>query len=467
MPVDILSKIFAEGLGSIPYGWTIVKAAPLLALLYALKFYFNGATNGSERNMHSKVVMITGGTSGIGAEVAKGLASRGAQIVLLTQTPLTDPFLVDYIMDLRTQTNNEMITAEHVDLTSLHSIRVFATKWVDNAPPRRLDTIILCANTRTPTGGKATTTEDGLETTWGLNYMANFHLLSILSPALRAQPPDRDVRIIFGTCSSYLGGKLPEFAPETSGAKGKAKGKKDGPESIAFTPSGVYATSKLALMTFAIAFQKHLSAYARPDKNPVNARVIIVDPGWTRTPGMRRFLTFGSLWGLALYLISWPLWWLILKSGDQGAQTFLYAAMEAQWGRGDGGVFLKECGEYKFMRSEIEDEGVQKKLWEVSEATVQALEKEGAVRRARDKKAEEAGKKKEEKEKEREGGRVQWSKMGLEGRSRGKGNEDRLVVDGDIWGLWRCRCVYEKATYICWSDGIQVLSGLDKKFIDL
>lgn len=318
--------------------------------------------------------------------MVRALAHRGAQIVLLVRQPLSDPFLVDYIEDLRTETNNELITAENVDLESLHSIRLFATKWVDNAPPRRLDMIILCANTMTPPGGQATMTEDGLESTWGLNYLANFHLLSILSPALRAQPPDRDVRIIFGTCAAYVGGKLPDFDTKSATTKSKKEAKVE-PGQI--TPSGVYATSKLALMTFAVAFQKHLSTYARPDKKPMNARVIIVDPGWTRTPGMRRFLTFGSLWGLALYLITWPLWWLVLKSPDQGAQTFLYAAMEAQWGRGEGGYFLKECRRYSWTRKEIEDEVVQKKLWENSEKTVEVLEKESAKRRALEKKEKE------------------------------------------------------------------------------
>jgi hypothetical protein len=59
MPVNILATASSEGLGAIPYGWTIVKVAPVLALLYLLKWYFNGATNRSERNMHSKVVMVT------------------------------------------------------------------------------------------------------------------------------------------------------------------------------------------------------------------------------------------------------------------------------------------------------------------------------------------------------------------------------------------------------------------------
>jgi NAD(P)-dependent dehydrogenase (short-subunit alcohol dehydrogenase family) len=332
---------------------------------------------------------LQGGTAGIGAEVVKGLATRGAQIILLVQQPLSDPFLVDYIEDLREQTGNELITAEHVDLTSLHSIRIFATKWVDNAPPRRLDTIVLCANTMTPMGGKAAITEDGLESTWGLNYMANFHLLSILSPALRAQPPDRDVRIIFGTCSAYMAGKMPDFDAKPAAKKGKEAGQTE------FEASGVYATSKLALMTFAVAFQKHLNAYVRPDKKPMNARVIMVDPGWTRTPGMRRHLTLGTLWGLALYLIMWPVWWLVLKSADQGAQTFLHAVMEEQWGRGEGGYFLKECRKVGWSRAEINDEELQQKLWSSSEKTIELLEKEGAKRRAIEKKEAEKQEKKE------------------------------------------------------------------------
>lgn len=242
--------------------------------------------------------------------------------------------------------------------------------------------IILCANTMSPPGAKATMTEDGLESTWGLNYVANFHLLSILSPALRAQPPDRDVRIIFGTCSAYMGGRLPDFD-----AKTKKSGKTDGAKAEA--PTSVYATSKLALMTFAVAFQKHLSTYARPDKKPMNARVIMVDPGWTRTPGMRRYLTFGSLWGLAIYLVMWPFWWLVLKSPNQGAQTFLYAAMEAQWGRGDGGYFLKECTRVPYTKKVIDDEALQKQLWESSSKTIEVLEKESAKRRAVEKKEKE------------------------------------------------------------------------------
>lgn len=273
---------------------------------------------------------------------------------------------MDYIDDLRVSTSNELIYAEQVDLSSLQSIRVFATKWVDNTPPRRLDMIILCADSLIPRFGITLKTQDALDPIWGINYLANFHLLSILSPAIRAQPPDRDVRIVFATCSSYVGGHL--------------KTLKDTRDPL--PPGRKYETSKLACMIFAQAFQKHLDAYHRPDKQPNNARVIAVDPGFTRTPGMRRWLTMGSLLGLLLYLVTWPFWWLVLKTPVQGAQGFLTAAMEAELGRGSGGRLLRECKEVDYSRKEIRDENTQKTLWAFCEKQIEALEKDGAVKRA-------------------------------------------------------------------------------------
>ena len=280
---------------------------------------------------------------------------------------------MDYIEDLRTSTNNELIYAEQVDLASLQSIRLFATKWVDNAPPRRLDMIILCANVMTPAFGTSTITMDGLEEEWGVNYIANFHLLSILSPAIRAQPPDRDVRILFSTCNSYIAGTLNLKETENKARSG----------------SLAYARSKLALMTFAVAFQKHLDAYVRPDKAPNQARAFIVDPGFSRTPGTRRWLTGGSLWGLLVYLLTWPLWWLILKAPEQGAQSYLLAAMEATLLEGIGGKMIKECREMQILRTDVKDEAVAKQLWEFSEKQIEQLEKEGAVKRSMAKKKKE------------------------------------------------------------------------------
>ncbi|KAL1955525.1 hypothetical protein VTO42DRAFT_8479 [Malbranchea cinnamomea] len=448
MVIPILDHVYHEGLSSIPYAYPVLKIGAYLSGIAILKRYFGGARNKSTRVMHSKVVIVTGGTSGIGAAVVRDLASRGAQIILLTKHSPSDPFLVDYIEDLRSSTGNRLIYAEQVDLSSLHSIRLFATKWVDNAIPRRLDMIILCANTMS-SPNRSSLTVDRLNEEWQVNYLANYHLLSILSPALRAQPPDRDVRVIFSTCSSYIGAKLDfeclEEATTTSKSGGSThsrttrsssssdkKNSSEKPTKIKSTKSStdlnMYATSKLALMIFAHSFQQNLSSYNRPDKHPPNVRVLLVDPGLSRTPGTRAWLTRGSLWGLLLYLLTWPFWWLVLKSPEQGAQSFLMAAMEGGFSAVGGGVdglgvadaegkpkigiagrkLIKECKEREILRKEIGDDyDVGKKLWEFSQVQIEKKEKEGAVRRAVEKKEREMEEAKKGKEK-KENGKPEW-----------------------------------------------------------
>ncbi|KAF4583142.1 Dicer-like protein 1 [Ophiocordyceps camponoti-floridani] len=300
--------------------WPIFYISLAVVSIVALKHWTAGRTNVSERPLHGKVVLLTGGTSGVGAQTARELAARGAQIVLLTREPPSDPFLADYVQDLRDATGNLLVYAEQVDLASLHSVRAFATKWIDNAPPRRLDMIVLCAAVVTPPGASRRETDEGIEHTWMVNFVANFHLLAILSPAIKAQPFDRDVRIVIATCSSYMAS--PSLREPVSAEN--------------WSPSSAYARSKLALTVFAQAFQKHLDAYKRPDQLPMNARVILVDPGLSRTPGMRTWLTRGSLSGLALYLVFYAVPWLLLKSPYRAAQSLLYAAMDAELGRGRG-----------------------------------------------------------------------------------------------------------------------------------
>jgi hypothetical protein len=81
--------------------------------------------------------------------------------------------------------------------------------------------------------------------------------------------------------------------------------------------------------------------------------------------------------------------WLLLKSSEGGAQSLLYAAMEATLGRGAGGKLLKECQEMDFARSDVKDEIAAKKLWEGSEKLIERVEREEAVRRALEKKEKE------------------------------------------------------------------------------
>ncbi|KAI5291623.1 hypothetical protein KEM54_002723 [Ascosphaera aggregata] len=452
MPIPIITTAIVKGLDSLPYVDQIAKATACLSSIYLLKRYFNGAKSKADKPMASKVIMVTGGTSGIGAEVVRHLAKRGAQIIVLTQHASSDPFLVEYIDDMRKETENQLIYAEQCDLASLYSVRKFATKWIDNKPVRRLDMVVLCGNVVNPRK-EPKWTIDGLNEEWQINYLANYHLLGILSPALRAQPPDRDVRIVFASCSSYIGGTLdfktldsrtmpkrlastkttlpndnvpasstPQSTKVTPKSEASKKKKQKPTAKSTFQPytvkprvSNMYSTSKLALMIFAHAFQQHLTSFDRPDKHVNNAQVLLVDPGFTRTPGMRRYLTGGSLWALLLYLITWPICWLVLKDPIQGSQSILMACMDDAFsaeaihaagaaekmgmtreqieaqpfkpGQGvSGRKMIKECRERDIARKEIGDLDISKQLWEYSQKQIEEKEKEAAILRALEKK---------------------------------------------------------------------------------
>ena len=59
MPIHILASAIFDGVSLLPFVIPLVKVLPPLFLIWLLKMYFGGASNNSERLMHSKVVMIT------------------------------------------------------------------------------------------------------------------------------------------------------------------------------------------------------------------------------------------------------------------------------------------------------------------------------------------------------------------------------------------------------------------------
>ena len=59
MPIHILASAVFEGVTLLPFVISLLKILPVLLSIWLLKVYFGGASNSSERLMHSKVIMIT------------------------------------------------------------------------------------------------------------------------------------------------------------------------------------------------------------------------------------------------------------------------------------------------------------------------------------------------------------------------------------------------------------------------
>lgn len=321
--------------------------------------------------MHGKVIIMTGGTSGTGAAVGEQLALQGAQLILLVRST-EDGWTQEYITELRHRTGNNLIYAEECDLSSLLSIRKFATKWIDNQPVRRLDQVILCAGVTQPMYGSRMATKDGIEVQLGVNYLANFQLLNILSPALRAQQAERDVRVIVATCTSYILASVDL-------------------DDLEFTRRGYPATrpwrafgaSKLLLMSMLKSLQVKMDSHKRPDGLPSRVKCIAVDPGLVRTQSFRRFVSFGTILGLLAYLLTYPLWFVFFKTAQNGAQSILYASMAPSANVDDdgisGGDVIQECVTKEVRRSEVLDTDFQDKLWQASENLIVEAEKRSVL----------------------------------------------------------------------------------------
>lgn len=369
MPIDIVSSVLFDGPDSVPGVDLAIKYGPVVLTVAALKYYFGGSTNTWERDMHGKVFIMTGATSGVGAYLAYYLASKGAQLILLVRST-EDQWIIDYVEDLRDKTSNFMIYAEQCDLNSLHSIRLFATKWLDNKPARRLDGVLCLASESIPRGKSRQVTTDGVEKQIGVNYLGHYHLLTLLQPSLQVQPPDRDVRVAVATCALQALAKLDHDDLFWLNKRYPSN-----------APWKVYGQSKLLLGLFTQEYQRRLNQYERPDKAPCGVRINLVNPGIMRTPSTRRFLSMGSIVGLVIYLLLFPIWWIFFKNSIQGSQSFIFALCAPVFINLDGGQLIQECKILSKKRSEYQDEELQKDLFDETAKIIEKLEKQSAIER--------------------------------------------------------------------------------------
>lgn len=386
MPIPFLTAIIQEGTGVIPYYSHVKVYVPLALTILALKKYFAGASNTWTSNFHGRVYIVTGGTAGLGASVVDELAANGAQIVLLVRNT-KDEWLVDHIENLREKHGNQLIYAEECDLALLHLVRLFASSWLNSRVPRRLDGIIMCAGESLPMGKPREFTEDGVERQIGVNFLGPAHLLELMAPALRSQPADRRVRVLVATCLLQAFGKV-DYEDLLWEKKSYPVNK----------PWQVFGTSKLLLACYAREYQRRMDLYVRSDKTGMDFKINMVNPGVMRLPLTKRFLSFGQIWGLIMYMVVYPILWIFLKSTYQGAQSFLYGLSNIELDLLPGGIFLQECSVVeKKAKKELYDEELQKKVYDQTAKLIEAIEKESARKRAKSKKKNSKKEKKQQK----------------------------------------------------------------------
>src|SRR3981081_3385958 len=133
--------------------------------------------------MAGKVVVITGGTGGIGRATAIGLATMGARVGITGRDPARAE---QAAAGLRPPSGTPAASAFAADLTSQAEVRRLALAVLDAYP--RLDVLV---NNVGGFWAHRHETADGLEHTLALNHLAAFLLTNLLLDRLRASAPAR------------------------------------------------------------------------------------------------------------------------------------------------------------------------------------------------------------------------------------------------------------------------------------
>lgn len=137
--------------------------------------------------MQDTVCVVTGANVGVGLETARGLAERGATVVLACRNRAKAEAAAQ---DIRATTGSEAVEIVDLDLASLASVRAAATEIL--ARHDRLDVLVnnagLILSARSETA-------DGFETQLGVNHLGHFLLTNLLLDRLRASAPARVVSL--------------------------------------------------------------------------------------------------------------------------------------------------------------------------------------------------------------------------------------------------------------------------------
>ncbi|CAF3403570.1 unnamed protein product [Rotaria socialis] len=136
-------------------------------------------------NLDGKLVLITGGTSGIGIETARALATVNAHVIITARDMNKGAEIVE---DLKKSTKNENIDVMELDLNLFQSVRDFVERFRTRNTP--INILICNAGVMACPYGK---TVDGFETHFGVNHLGHFLLTTSLVPELKTGKPSRVV----------------------------------------------------------------------------------------------------------------------------------------------------------------------------------------------------------------------------------------------------------------------------------
>lgn len=320
----------------------LVSANPISFLLIfvtstvLLNKYFSGGVCHIKKNLSSKVVIVTGASTGIGQFTTQELAKMGATVVMACRDLPKSEQAKAAILKSVQNPGNLKIDLMYLDLADLKSVRDFAKAFKEKYS--RLDILINNAGVMALPTRKIT--KDGFEMQIGTNHLGHFLLTNLLLDTLKASKPSRIVNLA-SLAHNYGYLNLDDINSEKF-----------------YNSQTTYGASKLANIMFTKELAKRLEG--------TDVKVVCLHPGVVRTELMR-YMYENILLKIGL-TIMWPVYCVFTKNVEQGAQTSLYCALEDHE-KLINGQYYSDCKPKK-PRSDAENNEKMMKLWTISEKLV-------------------------------------------------------------------------------------------------
>ena len=276
--------------------------------------------------LSDKVFLITGVSSGIGAETMRALHTTGAHVYGTVRDIAKGQKVVDAILT-ESHPSGGKITLIDMSLDNLASIRRGAADFLSKSN-NTLHLLVANAGIMATPYGKTT---DGFETQFGTNHLAHFLLFQLLKPALLASAtPTYASRVVSVTSTGH------QFGPPLFDDYNF--------EATPYDPWRAYGQSKTANIWLANSIESHFGSQ--------NLHATSVHPGLITSSNLGSHLPAEQS-----AMFYQPEVQKTAKSVEQGAATQVWAAVGQEW-KDKGGRYLSNMADALSTEEKAKEEGM-------------------------------------------------------------------------------------------------------------
>ncbi|KAL4249987.1 NAD(P)-binding domain superfamily protein [Abortiporus biennis] len=309
-------------------------------------------------DLHGKTAIVTGGTGGIGFEVARGLALAKARVILVSRKSENGEEALKKIHESANMEGGGTltdITFIECDLGDLKHVKKVADQL--SQQEERLDILVCDAGVGV---NKFDTSADGIDRHFAVNHLGHFLLVNRLLPLIRkteAIPGAEPARIV------VVSSELHRSAP--SGIHFASVDEINNTQSLGGglgEANSLYARSKLANILFVKGLVKKVLI---PNDEQNKIYVIATHPGAVHTGQQDQFKeAYGKVFGTVMKYTVVP----FMRSPTQGSLSTIWAAV-ADDGNGNGwqGKYVTDPAEDGKESDMAKDEILEGRLWKLSE----------------------------------------------------------------------------------------------------